>query len=350
MRAHAGACALEARHEGKVDAALLRRKSACYLESMHLRDSTDRELLAAVATLVGSGRELTAKLVACLAEVEDRRLHLQAGFSSMFEFCTRQLGMSEGEAFRRLLAARLGRRFPVVHSLLSTGAVHLSALELLREHLTDENHAELLDAASRKSKREVEALLARRFPRPDIPSRIRATRVEPLSERRFHVELTAGAMLVDKLELCRDLMRHSNPTGDIVLVVDRALDLLVADLRAKRLAVLKGSSRAQSPTHSRSKRVPRAVRRRVFERDGTRCTYVSPDGRRCEAQSFLELDHLGGRWAVIIEPRTSASSAVPTISSTPSSPSAARTSSANVTCASKSAHLVPRPGSKCSRR
>ena len=30
----------------------------------------------------------------------------------MFEFCTRKLGLSEGEAFRRLTAARLVQRFP----------------------------------------------------------------------------------------------------------------------------------------------------------------------------------------------------------------------------------------------
>ena len=108
-----------------------------------------------------------------LAEIEERRLHLTLGFGSMFEFCVKQLKLSEGEAFRRILAARLGRRFPVVHSLIASGAVHLSALELAREHLSDENHVELLEALSGKSKREVEQLLASRFPKPDVPDRIR---------------------------------------------------------------------------------------------------------------------------------------------------------------------------------
>jgi hypothetical protein len=29
----------------------------------------------------------------------------------------------------------------------------------------------------------------------------------------------------------------------------------------------------------------------VYERDGVRCSFVSPDGRRCESRAFLELDH-----------------------------------------------------------
>ena len=100
---------------------------------MDLRQFADHELLSEVGKLVGSHRELTAKLVAHLGEIEERRLHLLAGYPSMFEFCVRELRRSEGEAFRRILAARLGRRFPIVHSLLASGAVHLSALELLRD-------------------------------------------------------------------------------------------------------------------------------------------------------------------------------------------------------------------------
>ena len=91
----------------------------------------------------------------------------------MFDFCFCGLGLSENEAFRRIAAARLGRRFPIVSALLAAGAVHLSTLELLREHLTHENHEELLESASGKTKREVQALLATRFPKPDAPARIR---------------------------------------------------------------------------------------------------------------------------------------------------------------------------------
>jgi hypothetical protein len=265
---------------------------------------SDHELLADVGRLVGSERELTAKLVRYLAEIEERRLHLQAGFSSMFEFCVKELGLSEGGAFRRILAARLGRRFPLVYSLLASGAVHLSALERVRERLTEENHVELLDAVSRKTTRDVETLLAERFPRPDVPSRIRkAGRIEPLSKSRFKVEFTATAELCEKLELCRDLMSHANPSRELAVVVERAVDLLLADLERKRLARTKrGTSRrgrkgtrkgtrdgiAQS---ERSSRIPNAARRQVFERDGLRCTYVSPSGRRCGARAFLELDH-----------------------------------------------------------
>jgi 5-methylcytosine-specific restriction endonuclease McrA len=294
---------------------------------MELAHRSDQELLSEITKLVGSHRDITAKLVLSLAEIEKRRLHLQAGFPSMFEFCVKKLGLGEGEAFRRIVAARLARRFPVVHSMLASGAVHLSSLELLSKRLTEENHVELLETASGKSKREVEALLAARFSRPAVPSSIRIlpdsetvagdacstpefmlepsegshthvparARIEQLSQARFRVEFTASAELREKLELCRDLMSHSNPSRDLAAVIERAVDSLLVHLEKKRLARAKRPRPEPAARKSKSSRITNAVRRRVFERDGLRCTYLSVDGRRCEARAFLELDHADPR-------------------------------------------------------
>jgi 5-methylcytosine-specific restriction endonuclease McrA len=259
-------------------------------KNMAPREHTDTELLSETRRLLGAERKLIATLVAFLAEIEERRLHLVSGFASMFAFCTRGLGMSENEAFRRIAAARIGRRFPVVHSLLASGAVHLTTLELLRNHLTEENHVELLESATGKTKREVEALLANRFPQPDAPSKIRQ-----LSGDRFRIEFSASAALHEKLELCRDLLSHANPTRNLAVVVERAVDLLLLDLertRLKRTTRPRAASRSVTKSHAR---VTSATRRNVFDRDGLRCTYVSPDGRGCDARAFLELDHIDPR-------------------------------------------------------
>jgi hypothetical protein len=278
---------------------------------MNLRGQQDEALLSDVRGLIGSQRELTARLVVYLAEIEHRRLHLLAGFSSMFEFCVKELHLSEGEAFRRLAAARLGRQFPVVHALIASGDVHLSALALLRPHLTERNHAELLQAVRGKSKREVESLLAARFPRRDEPARMRA-----ISPERFRIEFTASAELREKLERCLDLSSHANPSRDLGFIIERAVELLLAKLERERLGKAKqprpqasvpgvsgippnteppsteSSSVETQNEVCGSRHVPNAVRRLVFDRDGSRCTYVSHEGHRCEATAFLELDHV----------------------------------------------------------
>jgi hypothetical protein len=284
---------------------------------MNLAYLSNEELLAGVHTLANQGRALLARLLAYLAEVEERRLDLQSACSSLFDFCVRRLGMSEDEAYRRVAAARLVRRFPVALGMIERGAIHLTGLLMLREHLNAESGEDLLRASAGKSKSELQHLLAERFPRPDVPSRLLAlnpalapppdgmgkegtgsqstavrdhSRIEPLAPARYRVEFTASASLREKLRHAVDLMRHANPSGDLSVLVERALDLLLAKLEQRRLAKL---TRAPRPGRSGTRRgyVPLAVRREVFARDGERCTFLDEAGRRCESRAWLELDH-----------------------------------------------------------
>jgi hypothetical protein len=292
---------------------------------MTLTHLSDDALVSSLRGLCLDARRLDARLIAHLVEVEDRRLHLQAACSSMFDFCVRRLHMSEGAAFRRINAARLVRRFPALLGHVESGAVHLSTLVLLRDYLTEANVDELVLATSRKTKREVEELVARRAPRPDVPSKIRklpaptertafgaplglalepattssptprpAARIEPLSESRHKVQLTVSTELRAKLERARDMMRHRNPSGDLATVVEQALDALLERLEKERLAKTSRPQRS-TPRATKKGHIAAAVRRAVFARDGEQCTYVDAQGYRCESRAFLELDHVDSR-------------------------------------------------------
>jgi len=57
--------------------------------------------------------------------------------------------------------------------LVTCGALHASALSLLRKHLSPENAAELFALCAHRSARKVEELLAARFPRPDVRDLVR---------------------------------------------------------------------------------------------------------------------------------------------------------------------------------
>src|SRR6478752_1686545 len=131
------------------------------------------ELLAGLSALVRQSNELTAQVLAHLVELEERMLHLELGFSSVFSYCVEGLGMSEGAAGRRVAAARVCRRFSGAFERVARGQLHLCALCALAPHLTADNATELLDACLGKTRRQVEALLAVRFPRPDVREQIR---------------------------------------------------------------------------------------------------------------------------------------------------------------------------------
>jgi hypothetical protein len=235
----------------------------------------------------------------------------------MNEYCTKKLGMSEAAASRRSGAAQLVRQFPSLLGAIERGGLHLSNLGLLRGHLTAANVDELVAAVSGKSTREVQELLARRAPKPDLPQAVTrlatptalafdATTptasapapaapprpgVAPLSAERYAMQLTVGRDVVVKLERARDLMMHANPKGDLAVVVERALDALLEKLEKRRLAKTDRPQEKKRPC--KQGRVAAAVRREVFARDGYRCTYVDEaTGERCAACRWLELDHM----------------------------------------------------------
>ena len=287
-----------------------------------LTEITDDALVARVSRLCAEGYALTARLIVLLIEVEERRLDLRSACTSMFDYCQRRLGMSEGGAFRRITAARLVKRFPTLLGRIERGELHLSTLVLLRPHLDEQNVEKLADAVVGKTKRQVEELLARLAPKPDVPSAIvelgapsndagaslfssrearpapsapgtTRARIEPLSEARYGVQLTAGAELKAKLERACELMRHRNPRGDLAVVIDAALDALLAKLEKERLGKVKTPRKTKTTGGTRA--IPAAVRRAVFERDGEQCSFIGESGARCPQRGHLELDHVEAR-------------------------------------------------------
>ncbi len=255
--------------------------------------------------------------------------------------------MSEHAAYRRIGAARAARRFPIILELVADGSVTLTTVALLRPHLTVENHAGVLSAARHRSKREVEQQIACVAPKPDVATLLRrlpaqsrvatasagpagvlvgAVSFEPvaaspaddgrsapppvlgrspqtaaprpkiaaLAGDRFLLRVTLGAGTHAMLRRAQQLLGHSVLDGDPVLIIDKALSLLVADLeRAKTANVPRPRARTSraSPSSSGSRHIPAALRREVWIKDAGRCGFVGLRGR-CTETSRLEFHHI----------------------------------------------------------
>jgi hypothetical protein len=233
------------------------------------------------------------------------------------------------------LVAHLAEMFPVVLDLLDDGSVNLITVRLLATHLTDENHRQLFGAATHLSKRDVEELVARIAPRPDVASSVRKVPVRrpsepgappapaddrgsaaplllplgpsstptvaalpprppvvaPLAPDRYEVKFTVSAETREKPRRAQDLLRHAIPTGDPAEIFDRALTLLLEDVARKKFGATP-RPRAARGVARHSRHFPAEVSRAVWLRDEERCAFVAKDGRRCGERGFLELHHL----------------------------------------------------------
>ena len=199
---------------------------------------------------------------------------------------------------------------------------------MLVPHLTEQNHREVLAQATGRSKRQIEELVARLSPQPAVPALIRklpelpapatvppplaagepppiarppsgaalARRavLAPLTEETFKVQFTASRGFRDKLRQAQDLLRHRVPDGDLAAVLERALDLLIEDIKKERFAVGRKARQAPKEEVASSRHIPDAIKRAVYERDGGRCTFADERGRRCGETGTLEFDHVDG--------------------------------------------------------
>src|SRR5687767_8052799 len=144
---------------------------------------SDAELLSATRGLVGRSNQLLAELLAHLAEVEARGIHRTRACSSLYAYCLYELRFSEDEAFRRVAAARLIRRFPALLDALASGELHLTGLLMLGPHLTEANLTEVLVRAKHRTKRELARLVRVLDPLPRF--RLASSRSDPRQRVRF---------------------------------------------------------------------------------------------------------------------------------------------------------------------
>src|SRR5439155_13696569 len=117
----------------------IRPRETRVMSSYSLAHLSNRVLLRDLAPLVAQNRATTAALLAHIAEVDARRLYLPAGFPSIYLYCVHELRLSEEAAFKRIHAARTGRRFPALFAAPAEGRLHLSGVVMLAPHLTPEN-------------------------------------------------------------------------------------------------------------------------------------------------------------------------------------------------------------------
>jgi hypothetical protein len=289
---------------------------------------SDSELVARLPTLVQGERRAMADVIEHLVEMERRRLYLRHSASSLYRYCIARLGYAEDAALKRHRVAKLALRVPQVLDDLRAGTIHLTGLFLLSSHLTEDNAAPLLGEARGRSRRQIEELIARWFPRPDVPPSLEPSRpdvsgatgaeqlmlgaappsvgstgpvtcsragrpararLEPLSPARLRVEFTARAELHDKIERARELLSHALPSADLGELFERALDALIAQETRKRFGA--GKPRKARNLKPGSRHVPVEIERAVWERDQAQCTFVDGEGRRCAERRFLTIEH-----------------------------------------------------------
>ena len=235
--------------------------------SSSLSGLPDQVLLAHTRSLVLHEQALQLAVLDHLREIHARHLHLRLGFSSLFDYAVRELGYSEGAAWRRIKAMRLCSDTAGTRERLQDGSLSLSAaaqlqntFDLLQRTATaaaDPGSApaapellplgtgtargpgasgaaaaaqarpvpaldaaqrqELVAQASGKSTREVKQLLAGVAPELARP----ADRMRALGDGRWELKVVIDAACQGGIEQLQALLSHVDPHLTLGQLVER---------------------------------------------------------------------------------------------------------------------------------
>ena len=208
--------------------------------AVSLEALSDDQLLRQIESLSRAEHAAMIHVLHHLNEIERRRLHLDLGYRSMFDYCIRSLEYSPAAAGRRIQAARCIRRFPAVLPLLREREINLSVISLIEPVLTIDNFKTILEQVRGALYRDVERLASEYRPPVAFRDRVRPVRVampqepevaaptkpdqEVLTpdvgsedkkvriEQKLLVQFLASEDLMEKIEEARALLSNRCPT------------------------------------------------------------------------------------------------------------------------------------------
>ena len=123
--------------------------------------------------------------------------------------------------------------------------------------------------------------------------------ITALSPRRYKIEITVDEETHDKLRSLQDLLGRSQVGRDPAAIISRAIDVLLVDSLKRKAATTdrpgaappaRGGASRENPVR-RTRSIPAALRRAVWQRDCGRCRYIDGRGRRCNATTDVEFHH-----------------------------------------------------------
>jgi hypothetical protein len=316
--------------------------------------TTARVLARRLADLLRRERAEMAQFLLALAEFDERRGWLELGYSSLFYFLHRELGLSKGAAHYRKTAAELVRRFPEIIEPLRDGRLCITSIVHVGKVLTAENRHEVLPRFFQRSRRDARAVAAALQPTAaphrdvvtavvatpavrrsasrgvgegagavhpaepgfaavhpaepgaggdartagidtgtEIPSGTTSPRsesAEPLTADLSRLHVTVSRRFLDKLEAARAALSHGQHGASAESILEAGLDLVL-----KRHAVRKGlvqKPRAESYAAQSSAGLSASVKREVWRRDGGHCQWPLDSGGICASTLRVEFDHI----------------------------------------------------------
>ena len=242
---------------------------------MRLNHVNDKILVLDLKKLVHEERSSTSSILFHLLEVERRKIFSELKFTSMFDYCVRELGYSEGAAQRRIVAARLLKDMPEIGPKVESGELSLTNISLVNRFFkSKEEKREAFVHIEGMSKKQAEKKLFEMTGRVLDP---------PPSKTRMSTDTTQIAIVLkDETLALMDKAQSLSGKTDMDDLIQFAMKLVIERVEKTKF---KQTVRPKSPppAAAKSRYVSAYVKREIYKKDQV-CV-------KCGSIHNLQYDH-----------------------------------------------------------
>jgi len=232
-------------------------------------------------SLVLEERRITLELLDYLREIERRLLFAEMGYGSLFEFCVKYLGLSEGSAHRRISAMRLSRDVNGVKEKLESGTLNLSSAAKIHvafkkvKALSKEEKSKIVEQCSGQSQVECERKLFKLI--PEFEAIQKSEKEKMLNAEEVELKLVLSKELQEKIKKLKNLLAHTNPGSSTLELFEHLIDKELKAQEKKRGLSDPSSAAGQDKT----------IKSTIWRKAEAKCEYPN-----CSSTYKLEIDHI----------------------------------------------------------
>jgi len=265
----------------------------------NLKNLSAFDLILNTKNLIKKEEEIVVLVIAHLDEIERRRLYCDFGYSSLWNYATKELGYSENQAYRRINAMRMSQKIPEVKAALSCGELKLSTVNLASQFLSEApnyNGKELIKEIAGKSKEITAKFLQEKKSEMKIVNNPPPKKVvvNNLDDDTVRLHLTLKKSTADKLKKLQGLVAHKKTKLSTEDLLDQMLDEAIKKAEAEKFCAKAAKTSARTEVvkekndegaKNRSRYIPASVKREVYKRAQGKC-------ENCGSYHALEFDHV----------------------------------------------------------
>lgn len=187
------------------------------------RQTLSVQLNQRMKSLAGQERELLCEIIQTIQEVYRHKVHLELGYTNLFNYLVEEIGYSNGSAYRRIEAARLVTEIPEMLEEIKSGDLKLTQVSLVQQAareksktsslpVTTQDKLEIIKQITQKNREQSQQRVAAFF---DLPIKEQTKSVVQADES-VRIELTIPKDLFDEMKQVQALISHAVPTPDWV--------------------------------------------------------------------------------------------------------------------------------------